>query len=273
LDSSSVPKLIVNETRHSASNGLPDGLVETHDGKGDILAAWYAGPTTRYGHGILGDAVEASTLMVRASAGQTFSLKLPTTEVFEDRYPRLADLDGDGKVEVVAIRSSVSLGASVTVYGLEAGALNQRASTGFIGLANRWLNIAGIAGFRGTPRKEIAFVQTPHIGGTLYVYDYSKEGLRRVGALSGFSNHIIGSTELRLSAVADIDEDGRLDLALPSNDRRTLRVVGFKKSVLSEIAFAEVPAPIDKAIAVKGSGPNVRFIVGLENAEVYEIHR
>jgi hypothetical protein len=78
---------------------------------------------------------------------------------------------------------------------------------------------------------------------------------------------------LRLSAVADIDEDGRLDLALPSNDRRTLRVVGFKKSVLSEIAFAEVPAPIDKAIAVKGSGPNVRFIVGLENAEVYEIHR
>ena len=273
LDGSSVPDSIVAETRQIAPYGLPDGLIETHGGNGDIAAAWYAVPTTRYGHGILGDAVEASTLMVKTRGGITLSLSLPATEVFEDRYPRLADLDGDGKIEVIAIRSSISFGASVTVYGLAENTLVQKASTGFIGRANRWLNIAGIASFRGTRVKEIAFVKTPHIGGTLFIYEYGKGGLKPVGSLSGFSNHIIGSTELRLSAVADINGDGRLDLALPSDDRRTLRIVGFRKNVLTEFASAGVSARINKAIAVKGSDLGTRFIVGLENAEVYEIHR
>jgi hypothetical protein len=64
-----------------------------------------------------------------------------------------------------------------------------------------------------------------------------------------------------------------LDLALPSDDRRTLRIVGFRKNVLTEFASAGVSARISKAIAVKGSDLGASFIVGLENAEVYEIHR
>ena len=72
---------------------------------------------------------------------------------------------------------------------------------------------------------------------------------------------------------ADINGDGRMDLALPSNHRRTLRIVGFADRVIRELALAELPSRIDKAIAVRGSNEDVRFVVGLENAEVYEVHR
>ena len=47
--------------------------------------------------------------------------------VFEDRTPRVVDLDGDGANEVVAIRSSLSEGGGVAVYGLREGRLAELA--------------------------------------------------------------------------------------------------------------------------------------------------
>lgn len=272
-DHSSVPEEVFRETRQRASAGLPDGLIETHDGMGDIASAWYGGPTTRYRHGVLGDAIEASSLLAQTTSGTDVSLILPESEVFEDRYPRLADLDGDGKVEIVTIRSSTTLGASVTLYGLDNGRLVEKASTGFIGQANRWLNIAGIARFRGLQGKEIAFIETPHLGGTLYIYAYLGGDLAPLDNMHGFSNHALGSMELRLSAVVDFNEDGRMELAVPSEDRSTLKLLGLANGELRELASVTLPARIDKAIAVKGSGRRARFIVGLENGHVYDVHR
>ncbi|MBV6658846.1 MAG: hypothetical protein KI785_13875, partial [Devosiaceae bacterium] len=78
-----------------APNGLPDGCVA--QGAADIARAWYEAPTRRYAHAILGDAIEAGTLAVRTRAGATLRFVLPDNEVFEDRTPRLVDLDGDGR--------------------------------------------------------------------------------------------------------------------------------------------------------------------------------
>jgi hypothetical protein len=273
LDGGPLPPEIVEEVREKAPGGMPDGLVETSGGGGDIRSAWYGGPTTRYQHGVIGDTVEASTLFVKTATGATVSFDLPVSEVFEDRYPRLADLDGDGKIEVITIRSSTALGASVTVYSLDGNTLVDWANTGFVGRPNRWLNIAGIAPFRGGPQREIAFVETPHIGGTLYVYAFADGRLKGVGELDGFSNHEIGTRELRLSAVADVNGDGRQDLALPSDDRRSLRIVGFVAGQFAELGSARLPSPIDKAIAVDHSGSTPRFIVGLANGAVYQVQR
>ena len=121
--------------------------------------------------------------------------------------------------------------------------------------------------------KEIAFVETPHIGGILFIYEYAEGALVLVGTLAGFSNHKIGTSELRLSAVADVNGDGRMDLTLPSDDRRRLRIVGFADKALTELASAKLPSRVDKAIAVKGAAGNVRFVLGLENDRVYEVHR
>lgn len=254
-------------------DGLPDGRIAVNKHDGDIHSAWYEKPTSRYGHGILGDRIEAGALVVKRRDGETVSLTLPDNEVFEDLYPRLADLDGDGTTEVVTIRSSLSGGGSVTLYGLREGRLVERATTGFIGLANRWLNIAGIARFSGTGSREIAYVRTPHIGGTLFLYRFADGRLSRIASLHGFSNHQIGSRELQLSAVADLDGDGRMELALPSDDRATLRIVGLGKGGLSERASVKLPARIDKAIAVSGSGANTRFTVGLDDGRVYQVKR
>lgn len=273
IDASSVPREIVRENRRKAPGGFPHALIATASKAGDIGAAWYAGRTDRYGHGILGDSLEGSILRVATNSGRYLKLTLPDTEVFEDRYPRLADLDGDGTVEIVTIRASVTQGAAVTVYGVVDDKIVMRATTGFIGRANRWLNIAGIAAFRGGTGKEIAYVQTPHIGGTLFIYAYANGKLVKVGERAGFSNHLIGSTEMRLSAIADVDGDGAPDLAVPSADRRQLRIVGFKRGQLIERGTAKLPTAIDKAIGVAGSGHSARFIVGLQSGEVYSIGR
>lgn len=272
LDPAAYPPEIVTETGDPAPDGLPDGLVaRTSDG--DIRAAWYVAPTRRYGHGILGDAVEAGGLRVQTAGGEILSLDLPDTEVFEDRTPRLADLDGDGRLEVVTLRASLTAGGSVTVYGIDGGALVERGTTGFIGRSNRWLNVAGIADFLGAGGLQIAYVQTPHIGGTLIVYRLGRTGMTRVAELYGFSNHVIGVAEQRLSAVADIDGDGRPDLALPSADRGTLRMVAVEPGGIREIAGVPLPGRVDKAILAEGSGDGLRFVLGLDDGSVVGVAR
>ena len=273
IGTASIPKEIVPEDQRPAPGGLPDALIETGPKPGDISAAWYAGRTNRYRHGILGDTFEGSILRVTTRAGGYLKLALPDTEVFEDRHPRLADLDGDGKTEIITIRTSMTHGAAVTVYGLRNGKLSEIATTEFIGRADRWLNIAGIASFRGGSGKEIAYVQTPHIGGTLFLYALEEGKLIKVGEKPGFSNHQTGSTEMCLSAIADINGDGAPDLAVPSADRRQLRIVGFNRGQLTDRGVADLPATIDKAIAVHGTGKATRFIAGLQSGEVYSVGR
>lgn len=271
LDKSRYPSDIVTETRQLAKDGLPDGLIAVRTGKSDIVAAWYTRPTQRYGHAILGDGIEAGGLQVRTASGQVIELVLPKTIVFEDRYPRLVDLDNDGKTEVITIRASLTAGGSVTIYGLTDGKLQEKGTTGFIGQSNRWLNIAGIADFRGSGRRQIAFVKTPHIGGTLYFFEMVQDGLKGVAGLYGFSNHVIGSPEMRLSAIADINGDGRPDLALPSANRGHLRFISFSNGQLVELGRVALPGRVDKAIALKtGAGPP-GFIVGLDNGGVYKV--
>lgn len=274
LDASTFPKNIVKESRAKApkNDGLPDGLLATSK-IGDIRQAWYSAPTTRYAHGILGDKIEGGMLKIKTARGATLRLLLPPTEVFEDRAPRLVDLDGDGKIEVVTIRSSTIAGAAVTVYGLVGNALIQKASTKFIGRPNRWLNIAGIKAYAGVRGKEIAYVVTPHIGGTLKIIKYFKGRLLPIAAAKGFSNHVIGSHEMRLSASLDVNGDGKLDLAVPSADRTKLKIISIGKEGPKVIATISLPSRIDKAIGTTSTGNQKGFIVGLANGEVYQVSR
>lgn len=273
VDPAIVPPTIVVDRREPApGDALPDGLVATSS-RGDISAAWYIGPTTRYGHAVLGDAVEAGGLRIRTRDGDVLDYKLPESEVFEDLYPRLADLDADGSTEIVTIRASLRAGAAVTVYGLRDGRIYFLASTPFIGTPNRWLNIAGIAPFRGGPGLEIAHVRTPHIGGTLIFHAFERGRLVQVARQFGFSNHAIGSRELRLSAIADVNADGRADLVLPRADRMGLRIVTLTSGSVRFLGAVPLPAQIDKAIALQGKNRNAAFLVGLTNGQVFRVSR
>ena len=212
----------------TAADRLPDGGIATAGGTGPV-EAWYGQPTTRYDHGILGDAIEAGALVVTDAAGRRHEAVLPRRLVFEDITPRLVDLDGDGSSEIVTIRTDVAAGASVAIYALSDGQLTERAVTAPIGLPHRWLSIAAIADFTADPGLEIAVVKTPHIGGVLEILSLQGRSLRTVRApQSGYSTHVIGSRELSLATAQHVSGDNFAKLALPTQDRMTLVVLEFE---------------------------------------------
>jgi hypothetical protein len=211
---------------------LPDGVVLY--GNRDIQAAWLTGATRRYDHGVLGDDVEATGIAVRLAGGKRLDLKLDLGSVFEDRLARLADLDGDGKDEIIAVRSYLDEGAALAVAKPGPKGLRIIAETWPIGIPNRWLNPVGVGDFDGDGCNEVALVKTPHIGGSLEIYALEKDGLRLKGRIRGFSNHTIDDRELGKAAVIDIDGDGVPEIILPDSWQRTLRIISFKGGRFSE---------------------------------------
>jgi hypothetical protein len=193
----------------------------------DIKAAWLAGPTGRYDHGVLGDAIEAAALKVETGTGKILSYQLPSYSVFEDLTPRLADLDGDGRDEIVVVRSSAGAGAAVAVLGIRGDKLDLIAQSPAIGLSHRWLNPIGAGDFDGDGRKEIAVVQTPHIGGVLILYRVEGNRLVEFAREAGYSTHAIGSTVLGMAAVLDLDGDEADDILLPDQTRSELLGIGY----------------------------------------------
>lgn len=235
------PSATPAEPARAPAGALPDGRIAVA-ATGDVRQAWYARPTSRYAHGVLGDAIEAGSLVAVTASGQVLEIVLPADQVFEDITPRIADLDGDGRNEVVTIRSSMGGGAAVAIYGLAGGGLTLRGAGSENGRANRWLNIAGLL-----PRFDggltLYGVRTPHIGGRLFSLDLRDGAIaERNDIATDMSNHIIGSRELGMSAVGAFG--GRVELVLPSQDRRRLRFP------LSDRADIPLPGAIDKAIAV-----------------------
>jgi FG-GAP-like repeat len=234
-----------------AQSPLPDGGTARAGGSG-IVSAHFVAPTSRYRHGVLGDAIEAGGLSVRDAAGRTHVYMLREDSVFEDITPRLADLDGDGGAEAIVVRSYLSRGAALAVFGLRDGELVRIAETSPIGQPARWLNPAGIADFTGDGRPEIAIVKTPHIGGRLEIWSLRADRLSRIAALEGFSNHVIGSRALGLSAVADVDGDGVQDLILPDASRQKLVAVSVAGGRARTIGSIELPGAVVSGLSASG---------------------
>jgi hypothetical protein len=243
----------------------PDALEDLRvaHGSRNILEAWLAEPTARYRHFVLGAQYEAASLKVLLREGRILTLRLSENSVFEDRIPRLADLDGDGSDEIVLVRSYLDRGAALAVVGVRGDQLKIIAETSPIGIPHRWLNPAGIADFDGDGRLDIAYVQMPHVLGRLRVWTLRPEGLTEIASLDGTSNHVAGSRHLGLAAVVDFDGDGVADLAIPSLDRRSLRFIAFKGGA-RELARKALPASAAADFSVEHEGGKSVVVVGLE---------
>ncbi len=249
---------------------LPDGIVTS--GRGDLTEAYLTGPTSRYRHGVLGDAIEASGLSVRSRSGAILEFKLPPDSVFEDLAPRLHDIDGDGRDEILVVRSYLDAGAALAVLGVKDGKLELIAETAPIGQPNRWLNPIGVADFDGDGRPEVALVKTPHIGGILEVYELGGRELKMEHSARGFSNHFIGSRDLDLSHLADMDGDGIADIVVPSADRSALRVVSFAGGVFKDLGESPLPARVSTRMAVIDLDSGA-FAFGLASGVLAIVHK
>ena len=203
---------------------LPDARV-VHGSK-DIRRAWLADPTTRYDHGVLGDPIEAGSVVVETRNGTRHTVSAGPDAVFEDLSPRLVDF-GDGHDSIVVVKSYLKKGSSLAVIGRRRGRYEVVAETPPIGRPHRWLDPAGIADFTGNGKADIAFVRMPHVLGQLELWTFDGARLAKGPQMSGFANHIAGTRALNMAAVIDVDGDGAADLALPSLDRSRLRLVSF----------------------------------------------
>lgn len=226
-----------------ASQRLVDSQVA--QGQRDVAWAWLESPTHRYPHKSFGSTAHAGAVHVQARLPdgrlQDVTYRLPLNRVFEDLTPRLVDLDGDGRDEVVLVESDTLRGASLVVLGLrprplapgvlkthkpastELVELVELARSPFVGSSFLWLNPLGFADFDGDGRMDLAAVITPHIGGTLTLYRYQPPLLLPFARATDVSNHRMGALEQQLGVVLPPPALGqRASVVVPDMTRRGL---------------------------------------------------
>ncbi len=201
---------------------IPHSVVSQSSGEG-IVKAMLSCATNRYAHAVLGDAIEAACLIIEDESGSVVQLDLPEHQVFEDHIPRIADINADGQNDVILVRSGSRTGAALTVYTLvRTGSdkqLTELAATPAIGTANRWLAPVGIADFNNDGAQDVAYIQTPHIGGILKVWSIIDGDFQEIMQSRGYSNHRIGDTRVSTAKIKDMNNDGVMDIALPDQGR------------------------------------------------------
>mgnify|MGYP005987243647 CR=1 FL=1 len=178
---------------------LRGSLVSNQDNTADITRAYFDGPTRIYDHGVLGDAIEATHLRVvgpvdTASCG--VEIAAGEGHVFEDTAPRLTDLDSDGRSEVIVVRTSLTQGAQMAIYGMKDGALALLATTPYIGQAHRWLAPIGAGDIDGDGRIEVAYIDRPHLARVMRVWRFDGARLTEAYQIAGLTNHRIGDTTI-----------------------------------------------------------------------------
>ena len=235
-----------------ASERRPDQLPGSLIARGgrNIAAAWLAGPTSRYDHGVLGDALEAARLVVESASGETLVHELPASRVFEDLQPRLVDLNDDGKDEILLVETDSRRGASLAVYGIMHDGIVRISMTPFLGQSHRWLNPLGVGDFDADGRPDIALVATPHIGGRLRLYRYTAPMLTQFAEAGGVSTHSIGSTELGLGRVVHYADRDRV--LLPDQFHRSLLLLEWTSSGIRQLARQALPARIVTSLQPTG---------------------
>ena len=222
-----------------ASKRLPDSQVAK--GNKDIAWAWLGTPTMRYPHKALGASTHAGSLhvLVNVVGGKQQEIvhELPFNRVFEDRIPRLMDLDGDGRDEIILIESDALRGSATVVYGLQATktANGVDKKTNLVELARsvqtgstfRWLNPVGVADFDGDGKPDIASVITPHIGGLLTLYHYTPPKLEPFAQAMDTSNHRMGDLEQQVAVI--VEQKGlRPTIIVPDMQLKTLHALRWE---------------------------------------------
>jgi hypothetical protein len=166
------------------------------DGSGDGgHVVVLAGPDgERYRHGVLGDGIEATRLVLleRHSLRLKRELRLVAPYVFEDIAPRKVSTGARNGLLTVQSGPQGAQLVLIDADPADGAALRVAARGAALGTANRWMSpIAG-------DRHWLA-VHTPHIGGVLHEYRVNGEVLTARRLQGDVSNHRIGSRWLDLS--------------------------------------------------------------------------
>lgn len=214
--------------------------------------AQYIDPTDIYPHGTLGDVWEGTGLAVYHE-GRFKELALPDNQVFEDITPRLVDVDGDATPELICICTDVDLGAGIAIYRLTEMGIEEYAFVQEIGTTFRWLNLAAVYDLDQDGNLDLAWVETPHIGGVLKVGTI-REGEITVAAEHPYvTNHEIGERNLCASA---LDETRKLIMS--SQSRTKVVYITYENGELTRVL--EVQQVLDLTQPIYDQLPNTVFL-------------
>ena len=216
---------------------LPDGRVLS-DERGRLLVL--SGPTDRYEHGVLADKIEASEMTLVETEpvpGVAATFAAPEGTVFEAVAPVWADVTGDGRREIAVTASSPDDGSRIVIF-TEAGELVAEGPP--IGRGYRWRHLlaAGPVGPNG--EIEVVAVRTPHIGGSVEFYRVEEHSLHVVAEASGYSSHVLGSRNLDMGLLGDMNGDGHLEVVVPNQTRTEL--AGIQRTPAGAEPVWRVPA-------------------------------
>lgn len=206
------------------------------DDNGHVLV--FGSPSdSRYRHGVLGDGVEPTALILLERHGLTTlaRIDLPPPHVFEDIAPR--PITWRGARGLLTVRSGPQ-GAQLCVVALAstAGRFELAALAEPIGTVNRWLSPS-------TDGRRLLAVTTPHIGGVLQRHEPQDDRLPSRVITRGISNHAIGQRELDVSAWVGSH------WVVPTQDRRRLLVVDVDApSPTTAPQTTELAAPVSRLV-------------------------
>ncbi len=202
--------------------------------------AQYAMPTEKYGHGVLGDKIEAGQL-VAVVDGVFYEFTLQSDYVYEDIRPRLYDVDGDNKLEFITIRTNVSKGAGIVIYKIINEHLFEYAYVPEIGASYKWLNIVTINDLDNDGIVELVWIQTPHIGGILKVAKINAGALQVLDTKSQYSNHEGGERNMCLSILTE--QSSQKIFYVPNQSKNKIIGFTFKNNGLN--IFEEINQLVD----------------------------
>jgi len=191
---------------------------------GDGRYAVFARRTDRYRHGALGDTTEPSSLAIVDAAERSVVTehRLDPPLVFEGLQPLVADLDGDGRPEIVTTVADSAGGARIAVFGPD----GSRLATGPV-YGSGWRHQLAVARLGPDGGPALAVVRKPHVERVLEIYRLDGGSLSVVGTLDGFASHTYGSRVLDGAVAGDLDGDGRAELLVPTTARDTLAAVRY----------------------------------------------
>jgi hypothetical protein len=141
-------------------------------------------PTDEYGHGIMGDKLEGSSMTLVATEPEVEIIrKIPASPgyVLEGIAPIWVDFNGDGELEIIVTRSNANVGAQIMVVD-EFG--NLLAEGPAIGRGGRWRHQLSAGPFGPNGEMELVDVLTPHIGGPTEFFKWRGDELVVVASTS-----------------------------------------------------------------------------------------
>ncbi len=218
-------RLVSDSGEDPPVSALPDArIVEAENGSLAVLSD----PTSRYIHGVLGDAFEAGSIGVLEAGRGGYDLsgrvRPESGGTFEALVPLWFRLDG-GEEELLAVTESTEReGSRISVYS-PGGALV--AAGPFVGEPQSWRHLVAAGPFGPNGEVELAAVRTPHVGGPVEFYRLDREnGELRLAASGGeYLSHTLYSRNLDAARAGNLDGDGSWELLLPDSSYTALEAV------------------------------------------------